>query len=110
MAFRTASFDTTAAFYAANVWTIDHLGLGWRLDGTMGAHQVSMSGLDGGSFAVAIRLPGDPTWKTHATAATEADTIIVLEPIISAIRFTAASLGGSAAPIVHITSRPRGFA
>ena len=111
MAFKTSSFDTTAApYYSSSVWTLDELAMGYKLEGTMGVHQVSMSGLDGGSFTVHIRLPGDPTFKEHTTsAADETDTVMIKDPLINAIKVTASSMGGSAAPIVHVTSLPRGF-
>jgi hypothetical protein len=110
MGHRTATFTTSAASYSAGVWTIDYGPLPWRPDGTRGSHQISMSGLDGGTFAVEIRLPEDPSWKTHTSGATETDVVLVGSAVVSAFRVTVSSTGGSAAPIVYITSMQRGFA
>ena len=110
MSHRTATFSTLSASYAAGVWTIDYGQLTWRPDGTRGSHQLSMSGLDGGVFAVEVLLPGDPSWKAHTSGATETDVVLIGATVVAAFRVTVSSLGGSAAPIVVITSRQRGFA
>lgn len=110
MQYKTKTLDTSSPGYATNVWVIDYGVLGWRLDGTKGAHQISAEGLGtGGTFAVEIRVPGDGSWKTHSTGSDVTDVVMVDQPIVQAIKVTATP-GAGAAPKITITSRPRGFA
>ena len=110
MQYKTNTLDTSSQGYATNVWTIDSDVLGYRLDGIKGAHQVSGTGLgSSGTFAVHIRVPGDPDWKTHTASADNEDVVMVDTPIVEAIKVTVTP-GSGAAPKITVTSRPRGFA
>lgn len=109
MQYKTRTLDTSSPGYATNVWVIDADVLGWRLDGTKGAHQISGNGLGGGTFAVEIRVPGDSAWKSHTTGADATDVVMVDQPVVEAIKVTLTP-GGGAVPLITITSRPRGFA
>ncbi len=109
---QTKIFNTSSPGYAANVWIIDKDTLGWRPDGTHGAHQVTASGLDGGKYKVEIRLPGDPEWKVGAYGPPQLALIVnnYDTVMIQSFRVTVSALGGSAVPVVTVTSRLKGFA
>ena len=85
---------------------ISHHELGyWPVE--YGNHQVTVNGLDGGTYTLDVRVPGDSTFQVHQPGAAEADTVIVDKPVAAAFQLRFAGLGGAAAPVVTISSWPR---
>ena len=89
-----------------NPLTITHHELGWHPE-QLGNHQIAVNGLDGGTYTVAIRTPGDDTYQEHQPDATEDDTVLVDKPVPAAFQITFAGLGAEAAPVVTVSGWPR---
>jgi hypothetical protein len=87
-------------------FTITHHELGWFPD-QLGNHQISVNGLDGGTYDVSIRTPGDDTFQVHQPDVAEADTVIIDKPVAAAFQLTFSGLGGAAEPRVTISGWPR---
>jgi hypothetical protein len=67
-------------------------------------HQVSVDGLDGGTYSVDVQTPGDETYQIDTTGATESDTVVIDALIVAAMQVRFAGLGEGAAPVVTLTS------
>lgn len=87
-------------------FTITHHELGWFPD-QLGNHQISVNGLDGGTYTVKIRTPGDDTFQVHQADATENDTVIVDKPVVAAFQIAFADVGGAADVRVVVSGWPR---
>lgn len=87
--------------------------LGWRPDDVYREHQITVVGLDGGTFSVKGLVPGEEKvatqLKTFASGKAE-DAVVQLSGFaIVSFEVTFAGLGPGAAPVVTFTSFPRGI-
>ena len=69
-------------------------------------HQISVTGLGGGSYNVNILQPGAAGFCTHLAGAVEGDTVMIESPLAQQIEIV---ISGAATgdPVVHLTSMPR---
>ncbi len=82
--------------------------LGWSPDNIYRDHQITCLGLDGGTFAVKVLLPGedgtDANLRTLETGKAQADIVKVTGLIVMRIVVEISNPGQNAAPKVTITS------
>ena len=81
---------------------------GYDLASIFGEHIIATRGLDGGTYSVEVKIPGnDDDWYLLATA--QAQTALNTTSVpVTQIRVAFAGLGGVAAPVVFLVSRPWG--
>lgn len=84
---------------------LTHHELGWFPVQT-GKHQFTCNGLGGGTYAVRVRVPGDATFQTHQTGATETDTVLVDRMIPEAFQIVFTDVPAEATPVVTVTTWP----
>jgi len=71
-----------------------------------GWHRVGATGLDGGTYAVAIKIPGDDvTWWTHATGVAN-NVLTEIDVPCDQIKITISGAGIAADPAIQMVSRP----
>ena len=69
-------------------------------------HQISVSGLDGGTYDVNIWQPGAVKFTGHQAGAGENDTVMIEAPLAQRIEIDITG-GAVANPVLHFTSLPR---
>lgn len=107
---KRAGYNITRIEYgAATSVTLDEARVGWKLDGVNRDHQVSLAGLDGGTFSVYGRVPGESTWKTLVTGQAETVAYKVQGYLLEALKVELAGMGAGKAPVLTLVSLPRGI-
>lgn len=117
MAYRTNTFTTTdyactavdiGAGTAEFVVKRHSQCLEYAPDQVFSRHQISLSGLDGGTYVVDIYQPGGSQFTNHAgPILTENDTVMIEGPLAQQVRVSVTGGGGSFAPVLHFLSMPR---
>ena len=81
---------------------------GYDLAAIFGEHILGTSGLDGGTFTVECKIPGNDTdWYVIATAQAQTALVQIAFPVTQ-LRVVFAGLGGAAAAKAYLVSRPWG--
>jgi len=115
MAYKTKNFTTadTAAISSAlsgnnMTYVIEKKAgvLDYAPDQVYSKHQISMSGLGGGTFAVNIWQPGAAQYTGHQSNVDADDAVMIEGPIVKRIEVVVTG-GAGAAPVLHFTSVPR---
>ena len=85
---------------------ITHHELGWWPE-QLGNHQIVASGLDSGTYAVAIRYPGQSGTVTKTSGVANGAPVLVDTGVAAAFKVTFSDLGETAAPKIVVTGWPR---
>ena len=101
------NMSTPAA--GASTVVLDRASLGASINADLGAVQLAVGGLDGGTWQVE-GLFGDSVWRLlpSATSLAAAALFLVSEDwVVEQLRVTTAGMGGSAAPYVYVAAQGR---
>ncbi len=110
--YKSATFDTTSNAWDAGstTFSVTRHEAGFDLDQAHGIHQITLIGLDGGTFSLKVLLPGEQDWRDYNTDPNDEGAILVIDEIIvQGVRAVLANLGAGAAPKLTLTSRLRGL-
>ena len=85
---------------------VTHHELGWWPE-QLGNHQISASGLDGGTYAVSVRYPGQDALISLVSGLADGAPTVVGSGIAAAFKVTLSDLGEAAEPRIVVTGWPR---
>jgi len=101
--------DMSTPSAGASTLTLSQANMGASINGDLGAVQLTVGGVDGGTWQVE-GLFGDGVWRLlpSATSLAAAALFLVLEDwVVEQLRVTTAGMGGSAAPYVYVAAQGR---
>ena len=113
LAWKNANLDSSSPAYnaATAVFTITETELGYKPDQEYSLHQISTTGLDGGTYSVNILVPGESAFRASGLTGLAETDVAILDSFLTvlAIQIVFLNLGVANAPKVSITSRLRGL-
>jgi len=117
MAHKTNTFDASSSVVTATAagaieFTLLYGGsdgVDYHLDQVFSRHQLTVVGLDGGTFDVTVMAPGVDRFSPlpNNTNLAEATLFLIESPVVKAIRVNVSGMGNAAAPELTLTSMPR---
>jgi hypothetical protein len=107
MNYKNKTFTTADTnVYSTNVFTFGKDELGYSMS-HYANHNISVSGLDSGTWKAELQPDGSDTFFTSETLLAETDAVALETFVAKQIKVTIVSPGGSAAPIVNVQSTVR---